>query len=137
MPWPAGDVNNRSSGRDGAAPTSSIHRDPWATRLDPRRGNPTAATLEGALGAAQGQLHEFHKVHYSLSRAGKYLLHVRLQNDTKPLAGSPFALTVHLRSSTTTSARLAASETPRRRRVAADRLLAAGRVQMTRRHADP
>ena len=63
VPWPVGDVNNRSSGRRRRAPTSSIHRDPWATRLDPRRGNPTAARpLEGNIRATarEPQRHEPH-----------------------------------------------------------------------------
>ena len=43
---------------------------------------------------AKGQLHEVHKVHYSVSRGGKYLLHVRLRESGRSLPNSPFALTV-------------------------------------------
>lgn len=35
-----------------------------------------------------------HRVTYSVGRAGKYLLHVRLRNQALPLAGSPFSLEV-------------------------------------------
>lgn len=43
---------------------------------------------------AKGVLHETHKVHMSISRAGRYLLHVRLHQAARPLPGSPFALVV-------------------------------------------
>jgi hypothetical protein len=62
-PWLAGDMNNRSSGRDGVAPTSFKNRDPWATKIDPRRGNPTAASpLEGNIRATAREIrtHEPH-----------------------------------------------------------------------------
>jgi len=41
-PSRGGVKTNRSSGRDGVAPTSWKNRDPWANRIDPCRGNPTA-----------------------------------------------------------------------------------------------
>ncbi|KOO29609.1 actin binding protein [Chrysochromulina tobinii] len=41
-----------------------------------------------------GKLHDVHKVTYSVGRAGRYLLHVRLRNQVLPLKGSPFALEV-------------------------------------------
>ena len=34
------------------------------------------------------------QVHYSIGKAGRYLLHVRLHTDARPLPNSPFALTV-------------------------------------------
>ena len=43
---------------------------------------------------AKGQLHEVHRVAYSVDRVGKYLLHVRLRKLARPVAGSPFALVV-------------------------------------------
>jgi hypothetical protein len=43
---------------------------------------------------SKGHLHEYHKVHFSIGRAGRYLLHVRLQQAALPLPGSPFALVV-------------------------------------------
>ena len=43
---------------------------------------------------ARGALVEAHKIHYSIARAGRYLLHVRLRDKARALPGSPFALTV-------------------------------------------
>ena len=43
---------------------------------------------------SKGQLHDAHKVSYSVDRIGKYLLHVRLRSSAQPVAGSPFALQV-------------------------------------------
>ena len=43
---------------------------------------------------SKGKLHDVHKVTYSVGRAGRYLLHVRLRNQVLPLKGSPFALEV-------------------------------------------
>ena len=43
---------------------------------------------------AKGVLHEFHKISYSVSLAGVYLLHVRLRQQAMPLTGSPFLLKV-------------------------------------------
>ena len=43
---------------------------------------------------AKGVLHEAHKVHFSVDRVGRYLLHVRLRDQSRPIAGSPFALLV-------------------------------------------
>ena len=43
---------------------------------------------------AKGQLHEVHRVTYSVGRAGAYLLHVRLRTQALPLPGSPFRLAV-------------------------------------------
>lgn len=43
---------------------------------------------------AHGQLHEVHKVSYSIGLAGEYLLHVRLRQQAMPIPGSPFFLTV-------------------------------------------
>ena len=43
---------------------------------------------------AKGQLHEVHRVSYSVDRVGKYLLHVRLRKLARPVKGSPFALVV-------------------------------------------
>lgn len=43
---------------------------------------------------AKGQLHEVHKVHYSIGLAGEYFLHVRLRQKAQAIAGSPFRLTV-------------------------------------------
>ena len=42
LPLRNGEKNNRSSVRDGVAQTLRINRDPWAKKIDPRRGNPTA-----------------------------------------------------------------------------------------------
>lgn len=43
---------------------------------------------------AHGQLHEVHKVFYSVGRVGKYQLHVALRKQALPLPGSPFDLEV-------------------------------------------
>ena len=43
---------------------------------------------------SKGQLHDVHKVTYSVGRAGQYLLHVQLRNQALPLPGSPFKLLV-------------------------------------------
>jgi hypothetical protein len=43
---------------------------------------------------AKGTLVDAHKVHYSIARAGRYMLHVRLHKEGRPLPNSPFALTV-------------------------------------------
>ena len=45
---------------------------------------------------AKGVIHEWHKVSYTVSIAGTYLLHVRLRGakEALPLPGSPFLLTV-------------------------------------------
>jgi hypothetical protein len=43
---------------------------------------------------AHGQLHDVHRVSYSLGLAGDYFLHVRLRQEALPLPGSPFLLTV-------------------------------------------
>ena len=43
---------------------------------------------------SKGQLHDTHKVHYSIGRVGRYLLHVRLRQAARSLPGSPFALEV-------------------------------------------
>ena len=43
---------------------------------------------------AHGQLHEVHKVFYSVGRVGKYQLHVALRKQALPLPGSPFSLEV-------------------------------------------
>jgi len=43
---------------------------------------------------AHGQLHEVHKVFFSVGRVGKYLLHVALRKQALPLPGSPFTLEV-------------------------------------------
>lgn len=43
---------------------------------------------------AHGQLHEVHKVLYSIGLAGQYFLHVRLRQAAAALPGSPFKLTV-------------------------------------------
>ena len=43
---------------------------------------------------AHGQLHEVHRVSYSIGLAGEYLLHVRLRQQALALPGSPFKLTV-------------------------------------------
>ena len=43
---------------------------------------------------ARGQLHEAHKVSYSIGLAGDYLLHVRLRQQALALPGSPFKLIV-------------------------------------------
>lgn len=43
---------------------------------------------------AKGHVHDWHKVHFTIGRAGRYLLHVRLRDAKQPLPGSPFALTV-------------------------------------------
>ena len=43
---------------------------------------------------AHGQLHERHKVLYSIGLAGEYFLHVRLRQQAKAIPGSPFRLTV-------------------------------------------
>lgn len=43
---------------------------------------------------AHGKLVKVHQVHYSVGRAGQYLLYVGIRNQTAPLPGSPFELTV-------------------------------------------
>ena len=43
---------------------------------------------------AHGKLVKCHQVHYSVGRAGQYLLHVGIRNQAAPLPGSPFELTV-------------------------------------------
>ena len=43
---------------------------------------------------AHGQLHETHKVHFSISMCGLYRLHVALRNGSVELPGSPFLLEV-------------------------------------------
>ena len=43
---------------------------------------------------ARGQVHETHKVHYSIARTGTYRLHVGLRHDGVELPGSPFLLQV-------------------------------------------
>ena len=43
---------------------------------------------------SKGNIHTWHKVHFTVGRAGRYLLHVRLRDVKQPLPGSPFALTV-------------------------------------------
>lgn len=42
----------------------------------------------------KGLLHETHKVNYSINSVGRYLLHVRVRDQSRPIAGSPFALVV-------------------------------------------
>lgn len=43
---------------------------------------------------ARGQLHEVHKVTYSVGLSGEYLLHVRLRQQAVAIPGSPFHLNV-------------------------------------------
>lgn len=43
---------------------------------------------------SKGQILSAHKVSYSVDRAGKYLLHVRLRSQARPMPGSPFGLVV-------------------------------------------
>lgn len=43
---------------------------------------------------SRGRLYETHHVSYSIGKVGRYLLHVRLRGDARPLPGSPFALVV-------------------------------------------
>lgn len=43
---------------------------------------------------SKGQVLPAHKVSYSVDRVGKYLLHVRLRHQARPVPGSPFALEV-------------------------------------------
>ena len=43
---------------------------------------------------AKGQLHDAHRVYFSVGLVGRYLLHVRLRQAARPIPGSPFALTV-------------------------------------------
>ena len=43
---------------------------------------------------AHGKLIKCHQVHYSVGRAGQYLLHIGIRNQAAPLPGSPFELTV-------------------------------------------
>jgi hypothetical protein len=43
---------------------------------------------------SKGQAVAAHKVHYSVDRVGRYLLHVRLRQQARPLPGSPFGLVV-------------------------------------------
>ena len=43
---------------------------------------------------AKGQLFKQHTVHYSIGRAGTYKLHVGLRQQSAPLPGSPFMLTI-------------------------------------------
>lgn len=43
---------------------------------------------------SKGALVDWHKVHFAIGRAGKYLLHVRLHRSGRALPGSPYALTV-------------------------------------------
>lgn len=43
---------------------------------------------------AHGKLIKCHQVHYSVGRAGQYLLHVGIRNQVASLPGSPFELTV-------------------------------------------
>ena len=43
---------------------------------------------------AHGQLHDVHRAHYSVGRAGHYLLHVQLRQQALPFPGSPFTLHV-------------------------------------------
>lgn len=62
--------------------------------LDPNNtGFAFGGLLPGWIGS-KGQVVETHKVHYSIGKAGRYLLHVRLHQAARPLPGSPFALTV-------------------------------------------
>ena len=63
------------------------------------RGDPTGVGFAyggvyPGLVYSKGRLHETHKVSYSVGKVGKYLLHVRLRQQAKPVPGSPFALTV-------------------------------------------
>jgi len=65
-----------------------------AAMLDPTGvGFAFGGVLPGHL-HAKGQLHEWHKVFFSIDCVGCYLLHVRLRQQARPVPGSPFALTV-------------------------------------------
>ncbi len=57
---------------------------------------------------AHGQLHEVHKVSYSIGLAGQYLLHVRMRQAAASLPGSPFVLSVVPASAYAKSTRLPA-----------------------------
>ena len=61
---------------------------------------------------SKGQLHEQHKVAFSVDRVGRYLLHVRLRQACRPLPGSPFALLVHAAAAHQTTSFVAPSEQP-------------------------
>ena len=57
---------------------------------------------------AKGQLFKRHTVHYSIGRAGTYKLHVGLRQQSAPLPGSPFMLTIKPGSAYAPSTRLPA-----------------------------
>jgi len=50
--------------------------------------------MEPGILHAHGQLHEVHKVSYSIGVAGQYLLHIRFRQQAITMPGSPFQLTV-------------------------------------------
>lgn len=61
---------------------------------------------------SKGQMHEVHRVYYSIGKVGRYLLHVRLRHDRRPVPGSPFALIVIPGSAHHTTTRLHPPRTP-------------------------
>ena len=61
---------------------------------------------------AHGRLVKTHTVHYSIGRAGRYLLHVGLRNQKAALPGSPFELTVDPGSAHAVSTKLSTNQLP-------------------------
>ena len=85
--WARRKANDRAAGTKGGVAVNELKADPMGIGFG--FGGVEPGTLH-----AHGQLHEVHKVSYSIGLAGQYLLHVRLRQQAMAMPGSPFRLTV-------------------------------------------
>ena len=89
---------NAGTGNVAAVSTAARVSDAGLTRcysLELNGGDPTSFAFGGVYPGtlhAHGQLHEWHRVSYSIGVAGEYLLHVRLHTSAASLRGSPYLL---------------------------------------------
>ena len=85
--WARRKANDVVSRRRGGVTVNELTSDP--TGIGFGFGGVQPGTLH-----AHGQLHEVHRVSYSIGLAGQYLMHVRLRQQATAVPGSPFNLTV-------------------------------------------
>ena len=85
--WARRKANDRAAAYKGGVPINELKADPMGIGFG--FGGVEPGTLH-----ARGQLHEVHKVSYSVGLAGQYLMHVRLRQQAVAMPGSPFKLVV-------------------------------------------
>ena len=85
--WARRKANDKAASYRGGVTENELKADPSGVGFG--FGGVEPGTLH-----AKGQLHEVHRVSYSIGCAGEYLLHVRLRQKAIALPGSPFSLVV-------------------------------------------